>query len=196
MHHGEGFNEPKALIVLVASAHADILKVQPLELVYEFEGQTLRYYPDFLIIWGDEIWIVEVKPDKYAEKNKARFEHITKLLATHRMNFFLWKKSAITAQPRYENARLVIRYQLCKISVADRERIRLMFAQSPEILLRTLGDDDGRSAMKLLIEGMLHVDWWSTLSRDSILSVWPIGRQEWPNERTGGAERPTGDSRN
>jgi hypothetical protein len=184
-HHGESHNEVKGLVILVVCAHADTIAVQPFRLSYKFEGKSRRYTPDVLIVWGGEIWVVEIKDDKKAEAphEKARYELVGSLLATHRIHFLVWKKSKICAEPRLSTARNVIRYQKCCVTAFERERIRLMFTATPVVALGDLNDDDIRSVLRLVIEGTLHIDWSSRLSRTSWVSASPIGQQLWPSTR-------------
>ncbi len=186
MHHCESHNEVKAVQVLVASAHAEIFKVQPLEVLYQVEGKRARYFPDILLQWRNEIWIVEVKDDKKADspQEQIRFATLKELLLTHNLNFTLWKKSSICAEPRLANARIVLRYQTCGLSAFEREHMRRKFAETPETTLNMLSDDEVRAAFRLVIEGMLHIDWWVPLRRSSIVSAHPVGHQEWPSRTT------------
>lgn len=183
--HGESRNEVNANVVLVAVAHADVLKMQPFVLIYHHEGKKRRYFPDALLAWGDELWAVEVKQDEKAKDPlvKARYQVITDLLATHRINFLLWTKSEICSEPRLSTARSIIRYQKCAVSPMQRERIRTLFLADPVIALGNLDDDDIRSVLRLVVEGKLHIDWSTKLSRMSWVSVSPIGDQMWPAVR-------------
>ena len=186
MQHGESWNEAKALPVLINTAHPDILKVQPFQLKYNIDGKARRYTPDVLLVWSDDMWVVEIKEDERAELSveKARFAEIERALASHRMNFLVWKKSVICAEPRLHNAFRIMRYQRCPVPAFDRERLRLQFEERPQIALGSLSDDDIRYVLYLVIDGTLHLDWWSRLSPGSIISTTPIGRQEWPNSRS------------
>jgi hypothetical protein len=186
MHHCESHNELKGLVIIVATAHADIIAVQPFELKYEFEGKVRRYFPDVLVAWGDELWVVEIKDDKKAEmpEEKARFELISRLLSTHGIHFILWKKSEICAEPRLSTARNVFRYQQCDVSLFQRERLRMKFAKSPVIAIGSLDDDTIRSVLRLVVEGALHIDWSSALSKATWVSVSPFDQQPWPATRT------------
>jgi hypothetical protein len=166
MQHGESWNETKALQILVNTAHPDIIHVQPFELRYKFDGKLRRYTPDVLLIWGDEFWVVEIKEDKRADLPEVPYLHF--------------------------NAIHIMRYQRCPVSTFDRERLRCQFEKKPQVLLGSLNDDDIRFVLYLVIEGTLHLDWWSRLSRASLISTTPIGHQEWPNSRiqTGAADCP------
>lgn len=185
-HHCESHNEVKAVQILVAAAHAEVFKVQPLEVLYQVEGKRTRYFPDILLKWGNEIWVVEVKDDKKADspKEQIRFAKLKELLLTHNLNFILWKKSSICAEPRLANARIVLRYQTCRLSAFEREHMRRKFAETPETTLNMLSDDEVRAAFRLVMDGILHVDWWEPLRRSSIISAHPVGHQEWPSRTT------------
>jgi hypothetical protein len=210
MQHGESFNETKALWVLVASAHADVLKVQPFQLVfvYEDDGKLDHYTPDILIVWGDEMWAIDVKDDRERkllkklspkeeqkrkakrEREKKRFAKIGELLATHRIHFLLWSRSAICEEPRFRIAQDVLEYQSCQVSPLDRERIRQIFAEHKTLRLRNFNDEDICRVLSLVVSGMLHIDWWQhQLSGDTLVSVSPFGRQEWPNDRSAAAQQ-------
>lgn len=182
MHHCESHNEIKAAVILVAAAHADVLKMQPFELIYHNDGKKCRYFPDALLAWGNELWVVEVKDDKKADdpREKARYQVVADLLATHRIRFHLWKRSEICSEPRLSTARSILRYQNCPVSPMQREQIRARFSENPVISLGSLTDDEIRLVLRFVVEGTLHIDWSSRLSRMSWVSVSPIGEQIWP----------------
>jgi hypothetical protein len=182
MHHCESHNELKAAVILVSAAHADVIKMQPFELIYHDDGKKCRYFPDSLLVWGNELWAVEIKDDKKAEdpQVRARYDLMADLLATHRINFCLWKKSEICSEPQLSNARSILRYQKCPVSPMQQERIRTMFVADPVIPLGKFDDDDIRSVLRLVVEGKLHIDWTTNLSRSSWVSISPIGEQIWP----------------
>lgn len=180
--HCESLNEMKAVIVLIVCAHADVLKMQPFQMIYKDGGKPHRYTPDVLLVWGNDLWAIEIKEDKKADipEEKARFELIASLLAAHRINFKLWKKSEFCVEPRLATSRFLIRYQKCPVSPNVKEQLRHKFAETPVIALGELGDNDIRSVLRLIIEGLFHIDWSSKLTRFSWVSVSPIGEQSWP----------------
>lgn len=188
MQHGESHNEVRALQVLVASAHADVLKVQPLQLVYGQEGKTVHYVPDILLVWDHEIWAIDVKEDsQVTPAAEEQFATVEKLFAKHDVHFLVWPKSAICGEPRFSNAQDLLDYQCCVVSPSDRERIRRTFAEQNNIRLRNLTNVDLCNVLSLVVSGMLFINWWQRLSEDSIVSVAPFGRQEWPNDRSAAA---------
>lgn len=178
--HCESLNEMKAVIVLIVCAHADILKMQPFRMTYNLNGKIRRYTPDVLLVWGEELWAIEIKEDEKAEREKAEFELIGSLLATHRIHFKLWKKSEFCIEPRLATARFLIRYQKCPVSAIDKERLRIRFAETPAVAIGELDDNDIRSILRLVIHGQFFVDWSSSLNRMSWVSASPIGEQLWP----------------
>jgi len=182
MQHCESHNEVKAMILLTACAHASTLKMQPFEMSYRLNGKIRRYFPDVLLIWGCELWVIEVKEDQKAEDptEKARFDLIASLLATHSIRFKLWKKSEICAEPRLSTARSLIRYQKCRVSAFEKERIRNKFSKTPVIALGELDDNTIRSVLHLVIQGQFFIDWSTDLNRKSWVSISPIGQQSWP----------------
>jgi hypothetical protein len=185
LQHGESLNEVNALIIVVATCHADVCKYQPLVMHFTYNGKKTRCTPDLLLVWGDEIWVVEVIDDEEADLGevKALFDYIEKLFAQFNINFRLWRVSEIMQQPRLYNATRMIRYQRVQVSPFERESIRRLFQRVPSAPLRDLGDDLGRLVLRLVIDGMLYVDWWQRLTRNSVISVSPIGRQEFPSLR-------------
>jgi hypothetical protein len=192
MQHSESFNEVKALWVLVASAHADVLKVQPFQLVYKNGGKVVHYVPDILLAWGREMWAVEIREDWKADlpEEATRFAAIGELLETQGIHFLVWVKSAICEQPRLRIAFDLLEYQSCEVPQLERERIRRVFTEQITIRLRNLTDEDTCRVLSLVVSGLLYIDWWQhQLSMDTVVSVSPIGRQEWPNDRSADAQR-------
>jgi hypothetical protein len=95
MHHCESHNEIKAAVILVAVSHADVIQMQPFELIYQQDGKKCRYFPDALLAWGNELWVVEVKDDRKANDPRviARYKVIERLLATWLARCFVPVKS-------------------------------------------------------------------------------------------------------
>lgn len=185
MQHGESLNETKALIIVVATCHADVCKYQPLVMHFTYNGEKTKCVPDLLLVWGSEMWVVEVIEDEEADLSevKALFNYIEQLYAQFNIHLRLWRVSEIIQEPRLYNATRMIRYQRVQVSPVERENIRRLFRRLQSASLRELGDDLGRVALRLVIDGTLHLDWWQCLSRDSVVSVAPIGRQEFPSLR-------------
>jgi hypothetical protein len=183
--HVESQNELKAFRVLLATAHPDAWQEQPFVLQYHHEGAKHRYTPDILVVWGAHQEVVEIKEDSEAEKpdNRARFTLIDELLTEHGYAFRLWKRSEICAEPRLTNVSLVLRYRCADVSAAERERIRRAFSSTTELSLRTFCEAPGLtipSVLRLVLDGVLYINWWEPISLDSKVSIRPIGRQVWP----------------
>jgi hypothetical protein len=183
--HAESQNELKAFRVLLATEHPDAWQEQPFVLEYHYDGTKHRYTPDVLVVWGAHQEVVEIKDDLEAEKpeNQARNAQIGELLAQYGYAFRLWKRSEICAEPRLTNAGLVLRYRCVNVSAVERERIRRAFAACQEIALRTLCEISGLtipSVLRLVLDGVLYINWWGPLSLDSTVAIAPIGRQVWP----------------
>lgn len=186
--HAESLNELRAFRILLATAHADGWQEQPFVLEYHHEGKKHCYTPDVLVAWGTLREVVEIKEDGEADlpENQARFALIHGLLTEHGYHFRIWKKSEICAEPRLTNVGLILRYRLVAVPVTEQERIRRAFSASSEVLLRALLEIPGitmQSVLRLVLEGALHIDWWEPLSRDSRVSITPVGRQVWPCPR-------------
>lgn len=183
--HAESLNELQAFRILLATAHADGWQEQPFTLGYHHEGKKHRYTPDLLVVWGKHRHVVEIKDDAEADvpDNQARFALIHDLLAEHGYGFRVWKSSEICSEPRLTNAGLVLRYRCVEVAAAQRERIRRAFSSMAELRLCTFCETSGiavQSALRLVLEGALHIDWWEPLRLDSRVSTTPIGRQAWP----------------
>jgi hypothetical protein len=182
--HAESQIELLAFRVLIAAGHPDAWQEQPFCLEYHHEGQLHRYTPDILLCWGARQEVVEIKTDSDAElpDNKARFDLISNLLAERGFHFRVWRQSEICGEPRLANAGLVLRYRKVAVTAAMREEIRRIFSATPQL---PLGAFAGRSMMiqsvfRLVLDGVLHIDWWQPLGLESTININPIGRQEWP----------------
>lgn len=182
--HAESQNELKAFRVLMATARSDVWQEQPFVLEYQHEGTRHRYTPDILIVWGAHQEVVEIKEDSEAEslENQTRFALIRELLAEYGFSFRMWKKSEICAEPRLENATLILRYRTVVVPARGREEIRRMFSLTPELSLRAFGGDSPtvQNVLRLVLDGALHLDWWEPLCLDSRISTTPIGQKVWP----------------
>ena len=182
--HAESQNELKAFRVLMATGRSDAWQEQPFRLEYHHEGAQHRYTPDILVAWGAHHEVVEIKEDSDAEspENQARFTLIRELLAEHGFYFRVWKKSEICAEPRLGNATLILRYRSATVPAPHEEGIRRAFTLTPELPLRTFCGRPmaAQNALRLVLDGKLHIDWWAPLSLDSRISGTPIGRQIWP----------------
>jgi hypothetical protein len=111
------------------------------------------------------------------------FAMVRDLLAEHGYSFRVWTRSEIYAEPRLANVGLVLRYRCVDVQAAEREKIRRAFSSGAEPTLRTVSDTPGMTVaavLRLVLEGILHIDWWEPLRLDSRVSGTPIGRQIWP----------------
>jgi len=183
--HAESQNELRAFQVLLASGHADAWQEQPFVLEYHHDGKRHRYTPDILVAWGANREVVEIKEDSEAAKpeNRARFAMVRDLLAEHGYSFRIWTRSEICAEPRLANVGLVLRYRCVDVQAAECEKIRRAFSSGAEPTLRTVRETSGMTAaavLRLVLDGILHIDWWEPLRLDSRVSGTPIGRQIWP----------------
>jgi hypothetical protein len=183
--HAESQNELRAFRVLLAAAHPDAWQEQPFVLEYHHDGAKHRYTPDILVVWGSNRQVIEVKEDSDADlpENQVRFDLIHRLLAEHGYQFRLWKRSEICAEPRLTNADLILRYRCVEVSAAEREKIRQRFSSEPEFRLDAFSEIPGitiPSVLRLVLDGALHIDWWTRLGLQSKVSLTPIGRQVWP----------------
>jgi hypothetical protein len=183
--HAESQNELKAFQILLATGHAAAWQEQPFTLEFRHDGKRHRYTPDILVVWGGSQEVVEIKEDSEAAKpeNGARFALVRDLLAEHGYSFRVWTHSEICAQPRLSNVGLVLRYRCVDVPATEREKIRQAFSSVAEMPLRTVSATSGVAVppvLRLVLDGVLHIDWWKPLGLDSMVSHQPIGRQAWP----------------
>jgi hypothetical protein len=181
--HAESQNEIKAWQILTATARADSWQEQPFTLEYHDSGAKHRYTPDALVVRGSDRVVVEVKEDKDAETTeaRARFSVISEHLAGHGYQFCVWKSSEIRAEPRLANVGLILRYRC--VAVSPNERSVILRAAASETELSSLCASTGapvQNVLRLVLDGSLHIDWWTPVRLSSMISVSPIGRQEWP----------------
>lgn len=183
--HAESQNELRAFQILLASGHADAWQEQPFVLEYHHDGKRHRYTPDILVAWGADREVVEIKEDSEAGKpdNRARFALVRDLLSEHGYPFRIWTRSEIYAEPRLANVGLVLRYRCVDVPAVEREKIRRAFSSGAELTLHAVSETQGMTApavLRLVFDGILHIDWWEPLRLDSRVSGTPIGRQIWP----------------
>ncbi|HEV2174449.1 MAG TPA: TnsA endonuclease N-terminal domain-containing protein [Nitrospira sp.] len=170
---------------MIATAHANSWQEQPFILEYHHEEAKHRYTPDLLVFWGTRGEVVEIKDDGEAAlpENQGRFALIGELLAEHGYSFRVWRRSEICAEPRFTNSNLILRYRCVAVPAAERERIRRAFSLTTELPLDKLSETSGvpvQSVLRLVLEGVIHIDWWEPLRLESRVSVAPVGRQIWP----------------
>ena len=183
--HAESRNEFKAFRILLATGRSAKWQEQPFVLEYHHEGKIHRYTPDVLVVRGPHVEVVEIKEDAEAElaENQSRFAFIRELLDDHGYQFRIWKSSEIYAEPRLTNVDMVLRYRCVDVLPIEYERIRRAFALTAELPLRNFHDGSGMtvpSVLHLVLDGVLHIDWWKPLSLNSAVSITPIGPQVWP----------------
>jgi len=183
--HAESQNELNGFRILLATAHADHWQEQPFRLEYHHCDKKHRYTPDVLVVWGAQREAVEIKDDMQADlpENQERFSLVRELLAEHSYYFRLWRKSEIYAEPRFANVGLLLRYRCVEVSLAEQERIRRVFALIPNLCLRTLSETRGiaiQSVLRMVLDGVLHINWWEAFTLDSKISIDPFGPQVWP----------------
>ena len=137
--------------------------------------------------------VVEIKEDAEVElaDNKSRFELIRELLDDHGYQFRIWKRSEICAEPRLTNVGIVLRYRCVEVAAVEYESIRRAFCSTSELPLRNFYTALGVTVpgvLRLVFDGVLHLDWWKPVGLDSTVSITPIGSQVWPF--TAGDPRP------
>jgi TnsA endonuclease N terminal len=183
--HAESQNELRGFQVLMATGRAEAWQEQPFVLEYH-DGETRhRYTPDLLVSWRSQREVVEIKDDREAEspENQRRFALIGEILAEHDYSFRVWRRSEICAEPRLTNSNLILRYRCIAGSTTERERIRRAFFSTTELPLRELcgiSEVSVQSVLRLVLAGVIHIDWWEPLGLDSRVSIAPVGRQIWP----------------
>lgn len=128
---------------------------------------------------------MEIKEDADAElpTNQERFAAIKGVLADHGYEFRVWRKSEILAEPRMSNAALILRYRTVCPSSLEREKIRRVVREHQSLPISALTKFSGaslQSVLRLVLDGTIHINWWQTLTRDSLVSSSPIGQQTWP----------------
>lgn len=181
--HAESQNEIKAWQILTATSRADSWQEQPFTLEYHDGGAKHRYTPDALVVRGSDRVVVEIKEDKDAEtpEARARFGIIRDRLAGYGYQFRLWKSSEIRAEPRLANVGLILRYRC--VAISPNEKSVILRAAASEIELASLCASTGapvQNVLRLVLDGSLHIDWWTPVGLSSMISITPIGRQEWP----------------
>jgi hypothetical protein len=181
--HAESQNEIKAWQILTVAARADSWQEQPFTLEYHDDGAKHRYTPDALVVRGSDRVVVEVKEDKDAEtpEARARFSIISERLSGHGYQFRVWKSSEIRAEPRLANVGLILRYR--RVAVSPNEKSVILRAAACETELGSLCASAGvpvQNVLRLVLDGSLHIDWWTPVRLSSMISVSPIGRQAWP----------------
>jgi hypothetical protein len=183
--HAESQNELRGFRVLLATARADHWQEQPFRLEYRHDGAKHHYTPDILVRWGTHQEVVEIKDDTEADLPEARegFALIQKLLEEHGYYFRVWRKSEICAEPRLANVGLLLRYRCAVVSPIEREKMRQVFASTPEWCLRTFCEAQGiavQSVLRMVLDGTLYINWWRPLTLDSDISSVSIGPKVWP----------------
>jgi hypothetical protein len=193
-HKAESINEFFALRLVVAIALYNRCVVQPFVLKFTVNGKRRRYTPDFLLIVGLILIVVEVKSDKQAAKpaNKAYFRLIRALLAEHGFKFLLWRRSEIMQEPRLNNVGLMLRYRRTPVLESDREAARSAMGNATSMSFAELSARSGVSIQvlcRLVLEKMLFIDWLVPVNTESLVSTAPIGQQVWPSPK---ADLPDG----
>jgi len=184
--HAESQNELRGFQVLLATGRTSGWQEQPFHLEYHDDGARHRYTPDILVAWGSHREVVEVKDDAEADlpANRERFALIRELLAGHGFHFRVWRKSEISAQPRFANVGLMLRYRCADVTPIEQESIRLAFASNSKLRLRIIREIRGiaiQSVLRNVLDGALHLNWWESITLDSEISSTPIGPQVWPS---------------
>jgi hypothetical protein len=116
-------------------------------------------------------------------ENQRRFALVSEILPEHGYSFRVWRRSEISAEPRLTNSKLILRYRCIADSATERERIRRALFSTTELPLRELcriSEVGVQSVLRLVLAGVIHIDWWEPLGLDSRVSIAPVGRQIWP----------------
>jgi hypothetical protein len=190
--HAESLNELNGYRILLATSRADHWLEQPFLLQYHSEGVKHRYTPDVLVVWGTHQEVIEIKDDAEADlpENRERFALIRELLAEHGYCFRVWRKSEIFAEPRLANVGLLLRYRCVSVSAMEQENIRRVLTSVSELDLRAFKTQGiaVQSVLRMVLDGMLHINWWDPITPDSRIAKMPVGPQVWPSPPGGATQ--------
>ncbi len=124
-------------IALTCSAVKKIAH-QPFKIEYELGGKALEYTPDFLCTLKDGTKVVvEVKPEKFVKKDRAKFEKAKAILAKSNIPFAICTDKQLRKGKTAANAALILRYARAQIPDSVRSRA-LTFAGSHDTPLSLL----------------------------------------------------------
>lgn len=98
---------------------------QPLTIEYEYDGELLRYTPDFHVVYLGCNWLVECKPEKFVDTDE---NHRKFVAAANRCDEWDWQFVIATAEElragfRLRNVKLLTRYARHPVDPITRSRV-------------------------------------------------------------------------
>lgn len=174
----ESPNELNAYRLLDATPDVSAYREQPLTIHFRLNGEKHIHYPDVLVEWrkSRELW--EIKPEseallpEYVERTKFLEGALPKLRFTYRMVL----AEDLDRQPRLWNVLTLLKHGRAPIGALERERLRELLAETPEITweLATAGDlgKNGRTIIsRLALEGAICCDLEQPLSANTVFTL-------------------------
>lgn len=114
---------------------------QPLKIVYQYEGKTLTYTPDFqMVSTSGRVMLLECKPHCFVgrEENQRKFGAAQAWCATRGWEFQVVTDEQLRTGYRIQNVKLLTQHARHEVNVKDKGKINAFLAGTSQSV--TIGD--------------------------------------------------------
>lgn len=173
MLHWESTHELNAFRLLDANPAVVRFAEQPLTVRYVLDGAEHDHYPDIQVVTeqGKELWEVKTSEDASSLEVTRRTRLLAEALPAFGFTYRLAIAEDLALQPRLTNLLFVLRHGRMEIPLVERERIRVLLANLPNLTWGAvrrgaLGNKGMSYTCRLILEGALLVDMSGDLPDD------------------------------
>lgn len=177
----EALTERDAMFLFEYDREVSSYEEQPDPIHYLLNDKRHRYTPDFRVVRGDQIEIVEVKPKDKLESEglKEAFAEIAQMCESVGQKFVVITDELIRVEPRLGNIKMLYRYAMIPILLRHQLLCQEFFKSKREARLEALADFLGSERIEvprqtvyaLVYHGYLEIDFMKSLNLDSVISL-------------------------
>jgi hypothetical protein len=177
----EALTERDAMFLYEYDREVSSYEEQPNPIFYILNDKRHRYTPDFRVVRGEHIEIVEVKPEDKLESEELKevFAQIRQECEKVGQKFVVITDKMIRVEPKLGNIKMLYRYAMIPILLRHQILRREFFETKHEARLGALADfftserieDPKQTVYALVYHGYLEIDFMKTIDLDSVLSL-------------------------
>jgi hypothetical protein len=177
----EALTERDAMFLYEYDRDVSSYEEQPDPIYYILNDKRHRYTPDFRVVRGEQIEIVEVKPKDKLESEglKEAFAEIARACESEGHKFIVITDELIRVEPKLGNIKMLYRYAMIPILLRHQVLCQEFFESKREGRLEALAEfldserieDPQQTVYALVYHGYLEIDFMKSINLDSVVSL-------------------------
>jgi hypothetical protein len=177
----EALTERDAMFLFEYDREVTSYEEQPAPIFYTLNDKRHRYTPDFRVVRGEQIEIVEVKPEDKLESEELKevFSQIRQECERVGQKFIVITDKMIRVEPKLGNIKMLYGYAMIPILLRHQVLCQKFFKTKREARLEALADfftserieDPKQTVYALVYHGYLEIDFMKTIEFDSVISL-------------------------